>query len=193
MYLNIGAMVISGVWLTTQGYIFAVWPAVLVLLFSPFVFPVLILPAAMCAGIMHLFGQAKPWLGKIMAVLSVGYLVFAFTFYSMLLFRMMAEPIGSHTNLIAGMVYGVAAGLAPWTILAVKDRDNLFFTGLVLMAEVTSIIVMVAAVLLQMNFWPSAFAFWGILTGFVMLQALYERVFLKKETVPPVSPPTSSS
>lgn len=192
MYLNLGAMVVSGVWLTTQGYIFAVWPAVLVLLFSPFIFPILILPAAMCAGIMHLFGQAKPLLSRVMTVLSVGYLVLAFTFYSMLLFRMMAEPIATPANFIAAMVYGVAAALAPWTILAVKDRDNLFFIGLVIMAEVTSIIVMVAAVSLHWGFWVSAFAFWGILTGLVSLQALYERVFLKKDAAPPLPPATSS-
>lgn len=193
MIVNIAAMVISGVWLTVNGFIFAVWPAVLALLFSPLIFPILILPAAMFAGIMQLMGQAKPVLGKVMAFLSIGYLVLAFTFYIMLLFRMMADPLGSPVNVIPAMVFGVTAALAPWTVLAAKDRDNLFFTGLVWMAELTAVIVMCCAVPFGWKFWFSAMVFLGIMAGMVLVQALYEKMFLKKDATAVPSPPTSSS
>jgi len=191
MVINIAAMVVSGVWLTAEGYIFAVWPAVLVFLFSPFIFPVLILPAGMCAGIMHLMREAKPKLSKVMEVLSVAWLVLAFTFYTMALFRMVAGPLGAGDALPA-MVFGVTAAMAPWTVLAAKDRDNLFFTGLVWMAELTAISVMCCAVMIGWKFWFSALVFLGLLTGLVLVQALYEKIFLKKDG-PAVPPPTSSS
>jgi hypothetical protein len=193
LVVNIAAMVASGVWLTAKGYILAVWPAVLALLFSPLIFPILILPAAMCAGIMQLMGQAKPLLGKVMAFMSVAYLVLAFTFYIMLLFRMMAGPLGYPADVIPAMVFGVTAALAPWTVLAAKDRENIFFTGLVLMAELTAVIVMCCAVPFGWKFWFSAFVFLGILTGMVLLQALYEKIFLKKDAPETPLPPTTTS
>ena len=192
IFINLAAMVMSGVWLLALGLLGGIWGVFLVLLVSPVIFPFLLIPAAMCAGIMRIFAVSKPVLAKVMEILSIVYLVTMLTLSVMGCFDLINDVLAIAPALIPAMIYGVTGALTPWLAFAAKDRENVFFTGLVFMTEAVAIFIMVAGAMMAWQYWTSVLLFWIILMTLVLLQILYERLFLKPATpAAPPAPPTS--
>ncbi len=178
IYANLAAMVIAGGWLAAQGYISSIWPAIIALIFSPLILPLYLFPAAFFAGMMQVVSLAYPRVSKFMALVSTLYMITAFAMYAMgtiyLMYGVMErEPL-------AAFFFGVAAGVAPFAILAAKDRDNLFFTGLVWMEKLCAVVVMLLALLKGIAPWHGFWIFWCLMAAMVGAQALYEKIFMKK-------------
>jgi hypothetical protein len=179
IYANLAAVVIAGGWLAAQGYVSHIWPAVIALIFSPLILPLYLFPAAFFAGMMQVVSLAYPRVSKFMALASTLYMVTAFALYCM-------GPIYLMYSLrciesFAAFFFGVSAGGAPFAILAAKDRDNLFFTGLVWMATICSVVVMtLVLVFISIAPWQNFWIFWGLMAAMVGAQALYEKIFMKK-------------
>lgn len=188
IYANLAAMVIAGGFLAAQGYISAIWPAIIALIFSPLILPLYLFPAAFFAGMMQVVSLAYPRVSKFMALVSTLYMVTAFALYCMGTIYLMTAVMGREPW--AAFFFGVTAGIAPFAILAAKDRDNLFFTGLVWMAKICSLVVMALVLLKNIAPWHGFWIFWGLMAAMVGAQALYEKIFLKK-TDTAVAPPTA--
>lgn len=179
IYANLAAMVIAGGFLAAQGYISAIWPAIIALIFSPLILPLYLFPAAFFAGMMQVVSLAYPRVSKFMALVSTLYMVTAFALYCMGTIYLMYSVRGIES--VAAFFFGVSAGIAPFAILAAKDRDNLFFTGLVWMAQICSIVVMtLVLVFISIAPWQNFWIFWCLMAAMVGAQALYEKIFLKK-------------
>jgi hypothetical protein len=184
IYANLVGMVLAGLSLIAFGFFPAVWPGFVALLVSPIVFPLLLLPAGFFSGVMVIVQKSHPRVEKAMMVLSVLYLITVLTAYVMLSYHLVGHYVLNRIfladgvvwqMLIPAMVYGAAAGVAPWLILAAKDRDNVFFTGLVFMAEVTALVVMAAGVWQEWSFWHATRIFWLILALLMVIEAAYEK------------------
>lgn len=176
VYISLAVMIASGAWLVALGHIMAVWPPVLVLIFAPFVLPVLMIPAALSAGVMKIIAEVYPRASKIMGFLSLLYLVALLSLYAVAVFYCVTG-----LPLVPAALFAIAASVAPWAILAIKDRENVFFTGLVLMtAGAGAALVFLAPALGLRSFGGKYLAFFALLGGMVLLQALYEKIFLKK-------------
>ncbi len=190
IYANLAAVVIAGGWLAAQGYVSHIWPAVIALIFSPLILPLYLFPAAFFAGMMQVVSLAYPRLSKFMALFSTLYMVTAFALYCMGTIYLMYAVMGREP--LAAFFFGVAAGVAPFAILAAKDRDNLFFTGLVWMAKLCSLAVMSLVLLKNIAPWHGFWIFWCLMAAMVGAQALYEKIFMKKPAeVPAVTPPAA--
>lgn len=183
--VNLTIMIGAGVLLVVRGYSFAVWQATLAFLASPFLLPIFVLPAAMAAGVMRLMEKAKPGFAKFLGLLSLAWLVALMTFYVVLIFRSVSVTLDREPLLT--MVYGLGAAIAPWALMAIKDRDNLFFTGLVWMAQVTALALMFLAVRLEWKFWECVQFFGAVMAIMLMLQSLYEKMFMKAGAPPPIA------
>jgi hypothetical protein len=186
IYANLAAMVIAGGFLAAQGYISAIWPAIIALIFSPLILPLYLFPAAFFAGMMQVVSLAYPRVSKFMALVSTLYMVTAFALYCMGTIYLMTAVMGREPW--AAFFFGVAAGIAPFAILAAKDRDNLFFTGLVWMAKICSLVVMALVLLKNIAPWHGFWIFWGLMAAMVGAQALYEKIFLKKPDTAVIPP-----
>lgn len=186
--VNLTVMIASAVLLIFNEYSFTVWRAALAFLVSPFLLPILVIPAAMAAGVMRLLEKAKPGFAKFLGLVSLGWLVALITFYVVLVFESVAKTLDHEPALT--MAYGLGAAISPWALMAIKDRDNLFFTGLVWMAQLAALALMFLAVRLGWKFWDCVQFFGACMAIMLMLQSLYEKIFMKKpaDTVPPASP-----
>lgn len=176
IYISLIGMVASGAWLVSLGMMFKIWIPVLILVFAPFILPALMIPAAFAAGIMRVVEQVYPRLSKAMGFLSIAYLVTLLSLYGAGVFYCVAGI----PALLPAAVFAVTGSTAPWFILAAKDRENVFFTGLVIMMTLTAIALVGLILTVHVAaFWGQFFVFWYILGAMVMLQALYEKLFLE--------------
>jgi hypothetical protein len=81
---------------------------------------------------------------------------------------------------IPALVWAVTAAVMPWLVFAIRDRGNLFFTGLVLMMEMGAVLV---AFLGPFSFWQTFWIVAGVMAVLQALQALCEeKIFKDKVT-----------
>jgi hypothetical protein len=174
--LSCGAMALAGAYLIGQGGLFMLWPPTLALFAVPLICPFLMIPAAMCGGLMQIFTARKqPLIAALMQAMSVCWLIVVMSFWGGMVFDYIAPALKSNGYAhIAALVFGIAGSIAPWAIFAHTDRDNIFFSGLVMMLAVG---ISVAA-FTPYIFWTTA----GIMAALTATQAVYEEKFLKKKS-----------
>jgi hypothetical protein len=177
-------LMISGVWLLMSGEWVVIWMPLLGVFISPLVFPILMFPAGLFAGIMTMAersGRTKT--AKVMYFCSLGYLVLLLATYILLCFRL-AAPVMGGEKLLPAAVWAVTSGVIPWMIFATNDRDNIPFTILTIMAEKAAIITILAAIFIGMSLWTAFFVFCGVMAIFLCVQRAFEKKFLT-----PAAPP----
>ena len=187
LYTNLVAAAGAGIWLAFTGFVTVVWPLILALLLSPLLFPFFLVPLGLFAGSARVIGGSMPRVAKTLNVLSVIYLAFVLAGYSLICFRVVYDAV-MQAPLPAG-IFGISIALAPFALLGMKDRDNIFFTGLVWMTQVTAIAVMAAMASYGWDLAYSFWIFWGMLLVMLGAQAAYEAVFMKQK--PAMTPPPS--
>jgi hypothetical protein len=171
-------MAVAGGFLAWAGFLAMLWPVALALFACTLVFPFLMVPAAMFGSLMQIFtARGQPRVATMMQVLSVGWLIFAMALWGALVFDL-SEPALSAGGLmrVMGLIWCVAGAAAPWAVFARGDRDNIFFTGLVLMFAGGCL----AAMLLAATFWGWFLVIAGVMAALSAAQALYEGRVLNK-------------
>lgn len=194
IYINFAGMVLGGLSLASFGFLNAVWPGFIGLLASPLAFPLLLVPAGFFSGVMVIVQKSHPRVETVMMVLSVAYLITVLTAYVMASFHLVGLEVKDKIFmdgapvwqiLAPAMIFAASAGVLPWLILAAKDRDNVFFTGLVFMTEVTALVVMAVGIWQQWDLWRAARIFWLVLALLMAIEAAYEKNSLPKKPVVP--------
>lgn len=187
IYVNIVVMAFGGLsllWMT-GGY---AWMGFLALFFSPVCFPILLLPAGILTGLMHLALKSQTArLEKVLTVLSLCYLVSVLSAYTVLCFYFL---VGAPQ--VPAAMYAVSSAVLPWAIFAAKDRDNVFFTGLVIMMQFSALVLVALNVALRLDDFEQKFwIIWGVMMFCVGVEALVERIAQDRkkrgETVSPAS------
>ncbi len=172
-------MAAGGGWFLAYGVWVPLWPGILFFGLSFFLFPLLLIPAAMFAGIMTAFAQSNKTLAKVCGLLSMGWIVLLFSLHAAAIFALVGDFAA--TPLLWGMtLWAAGVTVTPWAVFAWKDRDNILFTGLVLM--------LLAACLLTgglyvagagMSFGLTFLTIGAVMVLLLSLQGLYEKIFLK--------------
>lgn len=188
LYVNVAGMAFGGLsllWMT-GGY---AWMGFLALMMSPVAFPFLLLPAGILTGIMHLLLKSKmaPQVEKLLTFLSVVYLVSVLSGYTVMCFYFL---VGAPE--IPAALYAVTSSVLPWAIFAAKDRDNVFFTGLVIMLQLSALVLVGLNVALRLeDFGDKFWIIWGTMMTCVGIEALFERIAMdrkkRRENVSPSS------
>ena len=189
LYVNVVGMAFGGLSLLWMDGFAHAGPGFLGLFMSPAVFPLLLLPAGILTGLMHLLlkTQMQPLLEKLLTVLSLIYLVSVLCGYTVLCFYFLAGAPE-----IPAAIYAVTSSVLPWAIFAAKDRDNVFFTGLVLMMQLSAIVLVTLNVALRLDDFTQKFwIIWGVMMFCVGVEALVERILMdrkkRRESASPAS------
>src|SRR6218665_2339129 len=171
-------MAISAFWLLYADYWRELIPAGMAFVFSPIIFPLMMIPAGFCAGVMMATEKMFPRASRVFAVLTFVWFVTLLSGYPVVSLMLMSDAI--HAGLVTpAIIWALSAALTPWAFFSTRDRDNVFFTGLVYMS------VLVGAILFPLaahEKWGAAQLFWvywlslGALVG---AEALYEKFFFK--------------
>jgi len=174
------AVLMTGVWTP-------LWPAVLGIMLSPLVFPVLLIPAAFFSGVMRLVQAVYPTVARMCMLLTFVWFIGTFGFYTFFVMHMTLPLGAAEATRLPALVWAVATAVLPWAILASQDRDNILFTGMVLMMFASAVIVAPLVFFLIVPYWTGFWIFCGMMAAMLSLQALYEHLFLDK--TPPADAP----
>jgi len=189
-FIGVGAvcMLCSGIWLIAAGYWYALWPASMAFIFSAFIFPMLILPASFFAGMMMATEKMYPRVSLFFQTCSVMWLVTLMAGYTTLSLSMaqgyfIIEPAIT----IPAVIWAIAAAVTPWAFFATRDRESVFFTGLVYVTGLVAALLFPWALERALDMVQIFWLFWLALGALVGLQALYEK-YLHKPAVPAAAP-----
>ncbi len=174
LYINMAAMGFSGLSLVWWGFLGSAGPGFIGLFTSPIVFPLLLLPAAILSGMLRLAmnSQVHPAIEKGLTFLSVIYLVSVLSGYTVMCFYFL---VGAPE--IPAATYAVSSAVLPWLIFASKDRENAFFTGLVIMMQISALLLVALNVILRLDDFERKFwIIWGIMMTCVGVEAMVEKI-----------------
>lgn len=179
--LNGVAMVGSGVWLILLDVWQVAWTGVLGLMFSPFLFPFLMFPGAIFAGLMGQVPPSQPRKADVLMVCAA--LCFTATLAAYTIFLLiMASGAFNGATLLPAVIWALSAAVLPWCILGLKDRDNSFFISLLLLMQVMSIATAVLGFQLALGWWTAFFVMWGLMSLGACAVLLHDRRTAKTAT-----------
>lgn len=171
-------MLVSGGWLLYEDQWRSMWMAGMAFVMSPFIFPLLMIPAGFCAGVMMVTEKPFPKASRVFAVLTFVWFITLMSGYPVVSLMATGDAIHAGYKLPA-IVWALAAGLTPWAFFATRDRGNVFFTGLVFMSAVTGAVLFPLAAHEKWDMSRLFWTYWLALGVFVSIEALYEKFFFK--------------
>jgi hypothetical protein len=178
LWTDLACMVVGGLFMLYGGSLSGAWPGFLGLVMGPLLLPFILLPAAILAGLMNMLGKNNPRAERIFQTLSVLYLVSAMAGYETLIYWTLS---GAHPK-NAAIIFALGAGIAPWAAHARQDRENLFYTGLIIMMQVAAIVLDAVNEIFRLKDFELKFLIiWGTMLVLVGLQVVYEKMFLVKK------------
>ena len=155
------------------------WVPCLALMFSRIIFPLILLPAAFFSGVMQAAGAVYPKVAKVCLWLTFGWVIAVLGLYQFGIFHLgaglMEEPAPARFPVL---VWTIAIAVLPWALFALRDRDNILFTGIVYMMTVSALVSLPVMIFYA---WPVVTGFWlfcGLMAAMLSLQAAYEHFFL---------------
>lgn len=131
-------------------------------------FPLLLVPAGMAARIMIVMEQQMPRLSKCMAVVSAGWVFGMLSLY-------MTFSLHFAGTTLAGYAFGLFAGIAPWALLTLKDRDNAFFIGVIWTCFILGAVAGYVRMQMGYGFWQTFGILAAMMWTFALIQSRLEK------------------
>lgn len=178
IWMGAAAMAASGLWLLLEGHWFSLWPAAMAFILSPILFPLLMIPAGFCAGVMLVTEKPFPRAARVFIALTFVWFVTLMAGYTFASFLLVHELAVGDT-LIPALVWALSASVTPWAFFATRDRGNVFFTGLVFMTALVGAVLLPLAALYGLSGKQLFWSLWLVLGALVSIEALYEKYFFK--------------
>lgn len=175
LYVNLAGMVAGAVWLGVLSQWNVIWIGIVSLFFSPYIIPILMMPAGILSHFMALHGKAgRKDRERLMLVFSLAYILLFLTLWCVGIFGYVTENVRPDA-LPAGLLWANAAALAPLLRWACRDRKNIFIMTLVEAAQ--AVLLVLSAVMLfygRGSFWTPYVIFFGIMAFVIAVQAFFE-------------------
>jgi hypothetical protein len=177
--LNLAGLGVGVVWLVSQGQAQVIWLGVMMLIFSPFIIPILLIPAGVFSHYMAFYSSVgKKDRERLMFLLSLGYIILFLTFWCTGIFEYVTHNIARQA-IAAGLLWASATALAPLLWWSGRDVNNFFIVMMVEVTQVAMIALSVVRLLAgESPFWLSAGVFGGFLVFVAALQSVYEKKFM---------------
>lgn len=133
-------LVSAGV-LALDGYITTVWPAFLLVIFGPLLFPFILFPAGLMAGLWSAFHGKQKAIVRVFAVGSVTYLA-AVMAATLALTAALAGGLPLSSPRFFTEMFVVAGAVTPWAAFALRDRNNQLFIMLVWSMAIVGVLLL---------------------------------------------------
>jgi hypothetical protein len=179
--LNLAGLCIGGVWLISEGQMQVIWLAFVMLFFSPFLIPILLIPAGVFSHYMALYGSAgRKDRESLMFFLSLGYIILFLTFWCMGIFEYVTHNVAPHA-VSPGVLWACTAAMMPLLWWSRRDAHNFFIMMMVEAAQLVMIALSAERLLNgERPFWHLLGIFGGLLVLVAAMQSIYEKNFMNK-------------
>lgn len=115
---------------TLDGHLGVVWPAFLLVMLGPLLFPFILFPAGLMAGLWNAFHGKGKAIVRVFAVASVGYLALVMS-ATLAVMAALATNLPVDSMRFFAEMFVVAGAVTPWAVFALRDRNNQLFILLV--------------------------------------------------------------
>ena len=165
-------MLLAAVYLLISGRTGVVIAPVLAVPFSWVVFPFLLFPAGILAGMMSALSATHPKTARGLGIASALYLAALLALYQAVIFSFVGHDM-------LALVFAVAASATAWLVFCLKDRGNIFFIMLVLSAQASAVIMAYIKTVFPVGLGMTFLLLFLALSALLGARALYERYFMK--------------
>lgn len=182
IYANIAAMAAAALWLGLARQWQVVWIGVVMLLASPYVVPIALIPSGIFAHFMSAF-HARGDVGKerLMFLCTVGYLIGFISLWCASVFAYVMNNIAPQAVAV-GLLWSATSAVLPLLWWAARDRGNLFIMILVEAAQLAVFVPVIAHLKTgDTSFWPCFFSIVAVLALEAVGQHFYEKKFIEKK------------
>lgn len=124
-----------------DGHLGVVWPAFLLVVAGPLLFPFILFPAGLMAGLWNAFHGKGKAIVRFFAVASVGYLALVMAATLALMAALAANLPAASMRFFAEM-FVVAGAVTPWAVFALRDRNNQLFIMLVWSMAIAGVLLL---------------------------------------------------
>jgi hypothetical protein len=158
------------------------WLPILLTMAGPFVFPIVLFPAAFFSGVMQVTEKEFPLVSTIFAGAALGYFAAILSVVTAAIVLNTAGHFNTHHALLT---YGwsMVAPILPWAVFALRDRKNYLFIGMIWMLVLANYASLVFFKGQEISFSGYFFSVFCLMAVMLALQA-----FVEKKSVKPSSP-----
>jgi hypothetical protein len=180
LFANLAGLGAGGVWLGALSQWQVIWIGVMAVIFSPYIIPLVLMPAGIFSHFMLLYqkaGQLKK--ERLMFIFSLIYILLFLTFWCTGIFEYVAGSVRAEA-FFAALLFGSSAAVLPLLLWSHRDRNNTFVMILVEAAQAGVLMLVVARLFgFVPPFWLSFLMLGGIMVSVTMVQAAYEKFFMR--------------
>lgn len=126
---------------TLDGHLGVVWPAFLLVMAGPLVFPFILFPAGLMAGLWNAFHGKGKAIVRVFAVASVGYLALVMA-ATLALMAALATSLPAASMRFFVEMFVIAGAVTPWAVFALRDRHNQLFILLVWSLAIVGVLLL---------------------------------------------------
>lgn len=119
-------MVCSAGMFTLEGHMATVWPAFVLVMAGPLLFPFILFPAGVMAGLWNALHTKHKAVVQSFAVASVAYIA-AIMAATLGLMAALATGLPSYSPPFFVQMFVVTGAVTPWAVFALRDRNNQLF------------------------------------------------------------------
>jgi hypothetical protein len=178
--INLAMLAVSAAWLSDFSQWQVMWIGVVMLLFSPMIIPLILLPAGIFSHFMTVYhAMNDPRRERHMFVLSLGYIILFLALWCAGIFDYVMQNVSPRAAEPA-VLWADAAAMAPLLWWSSRDTNNIFILLLVQSAQLG--VIGLAAVWLWHGPIPFGLMFPGFtvyLAAVATVQGLYEKRLVK--------------
>ncbi len=179
--MNLAGLALGAAWLGSQTQWQVIWVGVVMMFFSPYIIPILVIPAGIFSHFMIAFRSAqRPDKEKTMFFLSLAYLTLFLTAWCAGVFEYVTHSVALRA-IGAGLLWSCTTAMAPLLWWSSRDRSNTFVMTMVEVAQCAMIILSIVRLLCgDIPFELSFAVLGGIIGSATAAQAVYEDKFINK-------------
>lgn len=184
--LNIAGMALAVLWLGSLEQWQVLGVGVGLVLFSPFVIPIVLLPAGIFSRYMMFFHQmGRPRGERVMLLLSLGYVIAFITMWCVYFFDFVVHAVLLPQAHLPALLWGVTGALGPLLWWVSKDRENIFIITVIEAAQVGLLGLALARLFYDVTFWPALLGLGVFLALIAAAVGLWEKKQAAAQEAPP--------
>lgn len=175
LYFNLAGMLAGAVWIGLMSQWHVIWLGVMTIFFSPYLIPLLMMPAGILSHFMALYQNAgQHSKERLMFFLSLAYILLFITTVCVGIFEYVVTAVRPEA-LYAALLWGSTAAMSPFLLWSSRDRGNVFIMTTVEVAQIAILALCLIRLLgFSLSFWPAFVIFGGILGLATAVQAFFE-------------------
>jgi len=175
LYANMAGLAAGSAWLGAMAQWQLVGLGVAVIFISPYIIPILLMPAGIFSHFMLLYQKAgRRKFERLMFVLSIFYIALFMTLWCVGIFEYATGDIGPEIPL-APLLWAASAAMLPLLMWSSRDRSNILIMAMVEVAQAATLILCTIRFFgVIPHFWLSSAVFGGFLALLTIMQAVNE-------------------